>query len=95
MRKIENLLLKNLCNNTYLNTNYNYYNIMILDAKTLGDLICILNGQFSPLNTFNDTLKKSPLNEMKTLLFSRFDFSKMGSLFFGKLIENRWGEKCF
>ena len=25
---------------------------MILDAKTLGDLICILNGQFSPLNTF-------------------------------------------
>lgn len=25
---------------------------MILDSKTLGDLICILNGQFSPLTTF-------------------------------------------
>lgn len=25
---------------------------MILDTKTLGDLICILNGQFAPLNTF-------------------------------------------
>jgi sulfate adenylyltransferase len=25
---------------------------MILDDKTLGDLICLLNGQFSPLNTF-------------------------------------------
>ena len=25
---------------------------MILDTKCLGDLVCILNGQFSPLNTF-------------------------------------------